>query len=236
MSLLLDSLERVKTKQRVWYAPPQHSTTPGSQDVISPGPLVDVALASPVIPDIAFNPAFICEPLSEAAFERQVEQATDASAAMATPGIVVNPANTGAVMSDDTCARELRRVVTNILAAYPNTATLGLAFVTLDWTSEEQRFMPALTRQFVQCTAAEVLLVDDAGTFDAERPWQSWKQRFRYVIVQSECGANDMKLLTGADGVYLAVALGKTLRRSVKDAIARLQLAGAPIRGCVLIG
>jgi len=152
------------------------------------------------------------------------------------PHFTVTLADTGAVASDDTFARQFRHVAANILATYPNGDALGLAFVTPAWPSEAPRFFSELARAMARCAGGKVLLVNGADEFELERSWQSWKRRHRYVIVQSEGGPNDVELLAGADGVYLAVVLGKTPRRIVQDSIARLHAAGAPIRGSVLIG
>jgi hypothetical protein len=67
----------------------------------------------------------------------------------------------------------------------------------------------------------------------AEVPWQTWKRRFRFCIVESDCDSG--QFLAGADGVYLTIALQKTQRHAIKNCISRLRSAGIVIRGSVLL-
>ncbi len=236
MSLLLDSLRRVHAKQRVFVAPPGPSIAVDRRAETLPPPLVEVATPPRTAQGIGVplreSGAVICGNLPPIPV-RHVEVA---AAPMSAPGVVFSPADVGAVVSDATLARQVMQLASNILATYPNADTLGLAFVTLHWPSEAPGFPREFARALAQCAGARVLLVNDVRECGFAGAWQSWKQRFRYVIAQSEGGPNEVKQLIGADGVYLTVALGKTLRRRVNDSMALLRAAGAPIRGSILIG
>jgi hypothetical protein len=231
MSLLLDSLQRVKTKQRV-FAAPRPSTPPTYSTESFPHPLGEDTSPPMTGQGIVVAPGVADAVISDDLLARPVGQLEVAAAPMTAPGIVFSAADAGPEMTDDTLVRQVRQLASNILATYPGADSLGLAFVTLHWPSEAPRFLQEFARAFAKCAGAEVLLVNDVR----EGPWQSWKQRFRYAILQSEGGSNEVKLLSGADGVYLTIALGRTPRRRVNDSIALLRAAGAPIRGSVLIG
>jgi hypothetical protein len=231
MSLLLDSLQRVKPKQRVFVAPPP-STAPTYWTETLPPPLGEVTTPPMTAQGIVVAPGVADAVMSDDLLACPVRQVVAAAA----PGIVFSAADAGTEMSDDTLTRQVRQLASSILASYPGADALGLAFVTLHWPSEAPRFLREFARAFTKCAGADVLLVNNVRECGFEGPWQSWKQRFRYAIVQSEGGPNEVKLLTGADGVYLTVALGRTPRRRVNDSIALLRAAGAPIRGSVLIG
>ncbi|HUY31166.1 MAG TPA: hypothetical protein VMV69_00190 [Pirellulales bacterium] len=131
---------------------------------------------------------------------------------------------------------QIRQLAANVLAALPNDGPLRLAFVTLPSSCEWPRLLSGLAAALRESLECEVLLLSDVGEFACERSWQTWKRRYRFVIVPSEGKPGELALLSGADGVFLAVALGKVRRRSVNDCVARLQASGVPIRGGVLIG
>jgi hypothetical protein len=134
------------------------------------------------------------------------------------------------------CMCEVRQLAAKILTTFPKGAALGVAFVNLPGSSDAARFLSLLAQAIAATASGEVLQLSDVSELASERSWKSWKQRFRYVVVQSDGKPNEAKFLAGADGVYLVVTLGKTRRRSVQDCIRRFQAAGVPIRGSILIG
>ena len=152
----------------------------------------------------------------------------------------------GAVLGDDLPARQVRQLAANVLAAFPKHGSLGLAFVTHPWSWEVSEFVSGMALALAECAGDEVLLATNGNRFGrwtnalsrvpSGSSWQAWKRCYRYVVVESDGSSNQVSFLAGADGVYLTFALSKTPRQSTKNCVARLQAAGVPILGSVLIG